>query len=70
VSVAGEKNKALVRRFHEVLTEGDPEAIRELLAPDFVDHRPIPGYEDPGREGYSSKICCLGMATKYSSEPL
>jgi steroid delta-isomerase-like uncharacterized protein len=54
--VAGEKNKALVRRFHEVLTEGDPEAIRELLAPDFVDHRPIPGHEDPGREGYIQTV--------------
>src|SRR3712207_4619784 len=52
VSVAGEKNKAVVRRFHEALTEGDPEAIRELLAPDFVDHRLLPGEEDPGREGY------------------
>ncbi len=38
--------------FEEVLTRGDPEAIRELLAPDFVDHRPLPGDEDPGPEGY------------------
>jgi serine phosphatase RsbU (regulator of sigma subunit) len=50
--VAGEKNKALVRRFYDALTEGDPEAIRELLAPNFVDHRLLPGEEDPGREGY------------------
>jgi predicted ester cyclase len=52
VSVAGEKNKVLVRRFYEALTEGNPEAIRELLAPDFVDHRLLPGEEDPGPEGY------------------
>jgi steroid delta-isomerase-like uncharacterized protein len=52
VSEAGEKNKALVRRFYEALTEGDPNAIRELLAPDFVDHRLLPGYEDPGREDH------------------
>jgi serine phosphatase RsbU (regulator of sigma subunit)/ketosteroid isomerase-like protein len=62
VSVAGEKNKALVRRFHEVLTEGGPEAIRELLAPDFVDHRPIPGYEDPGREGYIQSVAAVHAA--------
>jgi steroid delta-isomerase-like uncharacterized protein len=62
VSVAAEKNKALVRRFHEVLTEGDPEAIRELLAPDFVDHRPIPGYEDPGCEGYIQSVAAVHAA--------
>src|SRR5918995_404039 len=52
VSEAGEKNKALVRRFYEALTEGDLVTIRELLAPDFVDHRLLPGYEDPGREDH------------------
>jgi steroid delta-isomerase-like uncharacterized protein len=52
VSEAGEKNKALVRRFYEALTEGDLDTIRELLAPDFVDHRLLPGYEDPGREDH------------------
>jgi steroid delta-isomerase-like uncharacterized protein len=52
VSSAGEKNKALVRRFYEALTEGDLDTIRELLSPDFVDHRPLQGYEDAGREGY------------------
>jgi serine phosphatase RsbU (regulator of sigma subunit) len=52
VSEAGEKNKALVRRFFEAQTKGDLDTLRELLAPDFVDHRPLTGYEDPGREGY------------------
>jgi steroid delta-isomerase-like uncharacterized protein len=52
VSEAGEINKAVVRRFHEALTEGDLDTIRELLAPDFVDHRLLPGEEDPGPEGY------------------
>jgi steroid delta-isomerase-like uncharacterized protein len=52
VSEAGEKNKALVRRFYEALTEGDLDTIRELLAPDFVDHRLFPGHEDPGREDH------------------
>jgi serine phosphatase RsbU (regulator of sigma subunit)/predicted ester cyclase len=48
---AGEKNKALVRRFFEAHTEGDLDTLRELLAPDFVDHRPLPG-GDPDRESY------------------
>jgi predicted ester cyclase len=47
----GEKNKALVRRLYEALTKGDLDVIRELLAPDFVDHSLLPGQE-PGREGY------------------
>jgi steroid delta-isomerase-like uncharacterized protein len=52
VSSRAEVNKAIVRRFEEALTKGDPDAIRELLAPDFVDHRPLQGDEDPGPEGY------------------
>jgi steroid delta-isomerase-like uncharacterized protein len=52
VSEAGEKNKAVVRRFYEALTEGDLDTLRELLAPDFVEHRLLPGYEDPGREDH------------------
>jgi serine phosphatase RsbU (regulator of sigma subunit)/predicted ester cyclase len=51
VSEAGEKNKALVRRFFEAHTTGDLDTLRELLAPDFVDHRPLPG-GDPDRESY------------------
>jgi serine phosphatase RsbU (regulator of sigma subunit) len=49
---SAEENKALVRRLYEVQTMGDLDAIRELLAPDFVDHGVIPGEEDPGPEGY------------------
>ena len=48
---AEETNKALVRRFFEAHTKGDLHTIREMLAPGFVDHRPLPG-QDPGREGY------------------
>ena len=48
---AEEKNKILVRRYVQALHEGDLDALDELLAPDFVDHTPLPG-QDPGREGY------------------
>jgi serine phosphatase RsbU (regulator of sigma subunit)/predicted ester cyclase len=51
VSEAEEKNKALVRRLLEAHAEGDLDALKELLAPDFVDHSLLPG-QDPGREGY------------------
>jgi serine phosphatase RsbU (regulator of sigma subunit) len=49
---SAEENKAIVRRFYQALTERDLDTIRELLAPDFVDHRPLPGYEDADREAY------------------
>src|SRR5919202_2651871 len=49
---SAEENKAIVRRLFKALAEGDLDAIRELLAPDFVDHHPYPGEEDPGPEGY------------------
>jgi ketosteroid isomerase-like protein len=58
VSVAGEKNKALVRRFYEALTEGELDTMGELLAPDFVDHSLLPGQE-PGREGYKQSVAYL-----------
>jgi serine phosphatase RsbU (regulator of sigma subunit)/predicted ester cyclase len=46
-----EGNKALVRRYFEAFDEGNLEAIEEMLAPDFVDHSPLPDQE-PGRDGY------------------
>jgi serine phosphatase RsbU (regulator of sigma subunit)/predicted ester cyclase len=52
VSVAGEENKALVRRFFEAHAKRDLGTLREILAPNFVDHRPLPGAEDPDRESY------------------
>jgi serine phosphatase RsbU (regulator of sigma subunit)/predicted ester cyclase len=51
MSLEEEKNKVLVRRFLEAHAKGDLGAMEEMLAPDFVDHNPIPG-EGPGREGY------------------
>jgi ketosteroid isomerase-like protein len=50
-SVSAEENKALMRRLLEAEDKGDLDALDELLAPDFVDHNPLPGQE-PGREGY------------------
>jgi steroid delta-isomerase-like uncharacterized protein len=42
--VSLEANKALIRRmFEEVIPAGDPSAMRELVAADFLDHDPMPG---------------------------
>jgi len=44
-----DRNKALLRRFYEELwSQGDLEAISELVADDFVDHYPLLG-APPGR---------------------
>jgi predicted ester cyclase len=46
-----EANKALIRRlFEEVIPAGDPTAMRDLVAVDFLDHDPLPG-QPPGVEG-------------------
>ena len=46
-----EANKALIRRiFEDIIPAGDAGALRELMAPDFLDHNPLPG-QPPGNEG-------------------
>ncbi len=51
-----DRNKALLRRFYEELwSQGDLEAIPQLVAEDFVDHHRPPG-APPGREGLASLV--------------
>jgi steroid delta-isomerase-like uncharacterized protein len=45
-----EANKALIRRiFEEVIPAGDPIAMRDLVAADFLDHDPLPGQPAGGK---------------------
>ena len=45
-------NRALIRRvFEEVIPAGDPLAMREVMAPDFLDHNPLPGQPAGGEGG-------------------
>jgi steroid delta-isomerase-like uncharacterized protein len=47
-----EANKALIRRMiEEVVNAGNLDAVDELLAPDFVNHNPMPG-AIPDRDGF------------------
>ena len=58
---SAEENKAIVRRFLEAHARGDLDTLREILAPNFVDHRPLAGHEDPDRESYIQFVaekCC------------
>jgi serine phosphatase RsbU (regulator of sigma subunit)/ketosteroid isomerase-like protein len=51
LSEAQERNKVLVRRFLEAQAKGDLDAVREMMAPHFVDHHPR-NQEPDHREGY------------------
>jgi serine phosphatase RsbU (regulator of sigma subunit) len=51
VSEVQEGNKALVRRFVEAQAKGDLDAVKEMMAPDFVARSLLPGQE-PDRNGY------------------
>ncbi len=66
MSEAGEKNKALVRRFLEAQIKGDLETLDELLAPNFVDHNLLPGQE-PGRVGFMQGVAEDHTANSYMS---
>jgi serine phosphatase RsbU (regulator of sigma subunit)/predicted ester cyclase len=50
-SEAEQKNRALVHRFLMAHARGDLDALRKMLAHEFVDHSLLPG-QVPGREGY------------------
>ena len=55
-------NKALIRRlFEDVIPTGDPAAIRGVIAPDFVDHDPLPG-QPAGAAGAVYAISTLHTA--------
>ncbi|HZN88487.1 MAG TPA: ester cyclase [Thermoleophilaceae bacterium] len=59
-----EANKALIRRvFEEVIPAGDASAMRELAAPDFLDHDPLPG-QPPGAAGAEYVV-----ATMHGAHP-
>jgi len=58
-----ERNKAIVRRLVKEAQEGGRlEVVDELLAPDFVDHRPLPGVP-PTREGV--RMLFAGLKTAF-----
>ena len=55
-------NKDLIRRiFEEVIPAGDPAAMRDLVAPDFLDHDPLPG-QPAGAEGAEYVVSTMHTA--------
>ena len=56
------ENKAVAVRFNEdVWGRGDEAALEELLAPDFVEHDPLPG-QSPDREGHRQILAAFRSA--------
>ena len=57
-----EANKAVIRRiFEEVIPAGDTAAMRDLAAPDFLDHDPMPG-QPAGAEGAEYVVSTMHTA--------
>ena len=57
-----EANKAVIRRLiDEVVNAGNLDAIDELVAPDFVNHNPLPG-ATPDRTGFKAAFRNLHAA--------
>jgi predicted ester cyclase len=57
-----EANKALIRRvFEAVIPAGEPAAMRDFVAPDFLDHDPLPG-QPAGVEGAEYVVSTMHTA--------
>ena len=55
-----EDTRALIHRYyHEVWEMGNAEAQRQLLADDYVDHDPTPGFA-PTKEGAIQLVAAMG----------
>ena len=62
-----EVNKVLVRRAYDALGNGDWATIRELVAPNFVDHNPVQG-QSPTVEGFlQSRISLMKSLAEFKS---
>ncbi len=51
-----EDNKAIARRFFEIFSEGNTDALEEILAADAADHDPYNPHADEGLEGAKKTI--------------
>lgn len=54
-----ERNKEVVRRFHEeVLNKKNLDALEELAVPDYEEHNPLPG-QGTARDGLRDRVTML-----------
>jgi steroid delta-isomerase-like uncharacterized protein len=66
-----EQSKDLVRKVYELLNQGEPEAIGELVTPDYVEHDPLPG-QGTGRDGVVDRFSMItgALAPHFTIEDL
>ena len=58
---AEEQLKDAYRRIIEAISRGDADGLDELIAPDVVDHNPIPN-QAPGRDGFKQWMAAARTA--------
>jgi steroid delta-isomerase-like uncharacterized protein len=57
--VSTEENKAIVQRlFDEAFNRANTSFVHEVVAPDYIDHSPIPA-PAPGSEGFARRTAAL-----------
>jgi steroid delta-isomerase-like uncharacterized protein len=57
-----DQNKELLRRFSaEILNQGNMVVADQIIAPDYLNHNPVPG-QAPGLEGFKRSITSMRMA--------
>ena len=60
--MSSQENKEIVRRmFDEAFNKGSMNLVNEVIAPDYIDHSPIPA-PGPGPEGFAKRISALRAA--------
>ena len=61
-------NKALIREvFEKVIPAGDPAGLRALVAPDWIDHDPLPGQRPASRAPDTSCPRCTAPTPTCAS---
>ena len=63
-----DKNKALARRFLKAFANADLNTLDELLAPEFINHNPLPG-QDPGRKAICELLPRSTLRSQTSATP-
>jgi steroid delta-isomerase-like uncharacterized protein len=56
-----ETNKETARRLYDLINQGQPEAIGDLVSADYEEHDPLPG-QGTGREGVIDRFSMLSAA--------
>jgi steroid delta-isomerase-like uncharacterized protein len=60
--MSAEQNKELLRHFsHEIINQGNMGVADQIIAPDYLNHNPVPG-QAPGLDGFKRSIMSMRLA--------